>query len=100
MYDPNFLNQLAHEIAKRLKAELHPAENWNGGNGGSNDNGRQPLPVLRRLLDVHEAAAYLRRSESALYHLVGRREIACVRHGRNLRFDVKELDRWIDSDKT
>jgi excisionase family DNA binding protein len=50
-------------------------------------------------MNVKQAAAYLGRSESALFHLVAKREIPFVKHGRNLRFDRLELDKWIERDK-
>jgi excisionase family DNA binding protein len=89
MLSPEVVNQIAQAVAARLLP--HP-------NGNGNGNTQKPIP--KRLLTVKEAAAYIGRSESAIYHLVARREIAVVRHGRNLRFDVKELDRWIEGDKT
>ena len=61
-------------------------------------NGAQPM--RKRLLTVKEAAAYLgRRMPSAVYKLVSRHEIPVVRHGRNVRFDVRELNKWIEGDK-
>jgi len=86
MFDQNFIERLAQTLAARM------AQLQNG-----NANGKPSAP--KRLLTVKEAAAYLGRSVSAVYHLVARREIAVVRHGRNLRFDVRELDRWIEGDK-
>lgn len=51
---------------------------------------------MRRLLTAAEAAEYLGRTEGAVRQLVYRREIPFVKQGRVLRFDVRELDRWID----
>jgi len=94
MYDPRFLDELCKEIAKRLAPLLNGKGNG-GGNGGSG------APAMKRLLTVEEAKAYLgRKSNQSIYHLVNRRQIPAVRHGRHLRFDVRALDAWIESDKT
>lgn len=51
----------------------------------------------RRLLDAADAANYLGTTEIALRTKVQRREIPFVRVGkRSIRFDVRQLDRWID----
>lgn len=50
-----------------------------------------------RLLDVAAAAEYLSTTEAALKKKVTRREIPFVRVGkRAIRFDVRQLDDWID----
>jgi excisionase family DNA binding protein len=55
--------------------------------------------LAARLLTVKEAAAYLGRSESALYHLKARGEIPYIGHRRHLRFDVEQLNSWIKGDR-
>lgn len=86
MFDQNFVDRLAQALVARILPQIQ------------NGNGAKATP--KRLLSVKEAAAYLgRKSVSSIYHLVARREIPCVKHGRNLRFDVKELDRWIEGDR-
>jgi hypothetical protein len=108
MYDPKFLDELAREIAKRLAPLLNGKKDEGGGNGGGNGGGG--APAMKRLLTVKEAAAYLglyketedgtkEESESAIYHLVSRRQIPVVRKGRTLKFDIKDLDRMIESQK-
>jgi excisionase family DNA binding protein len=62
-------------------------------------NGNGPKATPKRLLTVKEAAAYLGRSESAIYHLVARREIPVVRTGRTLRFLRDDLDRLCEKDR-
>jgi len=47
------------------------------------------------LLDTKEAAAYLAISISALYHLVRSGELPYVRVGRSIRFNIKELDKYM-----
>jgi len=81
MVDQNFIERLAHALAARIIPRLLDGK---------------PYP---RLMNATEAAAYLgRESEASIYHLVKRREIPCVKHGRNLRFDRLELDKWIEAD--
>jgi excisionase family DNA binding protein len=81
MVDQNFVERLAKALAARIIPELQ--------------NGK-PYP---RLLNAKQAAVYIGRpSEASVHHLVKRREIPCVKHGRSLRFDRLELDKWIEAD--
>jgi excisionase family DNA binding protein len=87
----NRWKQLAHMIAAYVLREIQ--EQTKNGSG-------HEKPINARLLTVAEAAEYLGRpGASSIYHLVYRKEIPCVTHGRNLRFDVRELDKWIERDK-
>jgi excisionase family DNA binding protein len=83
---------LSEKIAQEVVARLAPYLQTGDGNGSK-------PPVQKRLLTVKEAAAYLGRSESAIYHLIGRREIPVIRHGRHVRLDRLALDRWLEGDK-
>jgi hypothetical protein len=49
----------------------------------------------QRLMDVKDAARYLGMTEDALRHKAGV-DIPCVRIDGKLRFDRRELDRYID----
>lgn len=53
----------------------------------------------KRLLTVKEAAHYLAMTSPALYQLVHRKKIPVVRLGKALRFDIQELDTWIEKHK-
>jgi hypothetical protein len=53
------------------------------------------VAASQRLMDIEEAALYLGMSTHALRHKAGR-EIPCVRIDSKLRFDRRDLDRWID----
>ena len=86
MFDPKTLDQLAQALVARMIPPLQTAP----------PSGSKVAP---RLLTVKQTAEYLGRSVSAIYKLRARREIACVIHGRNLRFDRIELDRWIQNGK-
>jgi hypothetical protein len=51
--------------------------------------------MQQRLMDVKDAARYLGMTEDALRHKAGV-DIPCVRIDGRLRFDRRELDRYID----
>jgi excisionase family DNA binding protein len=53
----------------------------------------------RRLLTVREAAQYLGTTPSTLYGRVWRREIAFIKIGRSVRFDIRDLDELIEKAK-
>jgi len=52
--------------------------------------------VGKRLLNVKEAAQYLGLEVDTVYKKARLRELPFVKVGRALRFDVKELDRYIE----
>lgn len=86
MYDPTFLNQLAHEIARRLKLELQD---------------RTGNTIHPRLLSVAQGAEYLGRSKSSVEKLIFHRKIPVVRVGRRVHLDRQDLDRvFIEGNKT
>ena len=51
----------------------------------------------KRFLDVREASDYLGLAESTLYTMANQRRIPFLKMGRRLKFDRKELERWIHS---
>ena len=53
------------------------------------------VSVQQRLMDLHDTAKYLGMTEDALRHKAGV-DIPCVRIDGKLRFDRRELDRYID----
>ena len=97
MAELTLADKIAQEVVARILPHIEVVRNLHVSGDPASRNGNKVLP--KRLLTIKEAAAYLGRSVSAVYHLVSRREIACVRHGRNLRFDIRELDRWIKKGK-
>jgi excisionase family DNA binding protein len=56
--------------------------------------------TLSALLTVREAADLLRISERTLFTLTKNREIPSVRVGRGVRYDERDLARWIEAQKT
>ena len=55
---------------------------------------------VRRLLTIAEAAVYLSISEREIYNMLGNKEIRCVRHGRRIMLDIRDLEVWVDANKT
>lgn len=52
--------------------------------------------LTKRVLTLAEAAEYIGLTEAALRHKVAARQIPYVSIDRKTRFDVRDLDRWID----
>jgi excisionase family DNA binding protein len=53
----------------------------------------------KRLLTVREAAQYLGTTPSTLYGRVWRREIAFIKIGRSVRFDIEDLKKLIEGSR-
>jgi excisionase family DNA binding protein len=53
------------------------------------------MKPTQQYLGLQEAAAYLGRSERAMYHLVARRAVPFRRHGARLIFCRAELEEWL-----
>lgn len=60
---------------------------------------RREVPRKPRLLSVREAAEYLTLSVSTLYGWVYQRRISFIKVGRALRFDIADLDRFIEANR-
>jgi excisionase family DNA binding protein len=58
-----------------------------------------PTANAGRLLDLEGAASYLHDSPRHVRSLWERRELAAVRVGRKIRFDPRDLDRYIDAQR-
>lgn len=56
--------------------------------------------VERRLVKPPEAAQRLAVSERTLWELTNHGDLTCVRIGRSVRYDVLDLDAWIERQKT
>jgi excisionase family DNA binding protein len=52
-----------------------------------------------RLLTIEGAALYLSMSEDAIRHKVVNGKIPSVRIDRLLRFDVRDLEKWLEANK-
>ncbi len=53
----------------------------------------------KRLLSVRETARYLGRTETAVRELVWNGKLAHIRADRRVLFDIRDLDRWIDTNR-
>jgi excisionase family DNA binding protein len=53
-----------------------------------------------RLLTVQQAAAYLGRTPEAIYGMRKRGTIPVVQTDGRVFFDIQDLDRWIEQNKT
>lgn len=53
-----------------------------------------------RVTDVAGAATYLATTERHIRELVYRRDIPFYKVGGSLRFDLKDLDRWLRAHRT
>ena len=54
----------------------------------------------RRLLTVAESAVYLAISERETYNMLANKELVGVRHGRRIMLDIRDLDEWIEANKS
>ncbi len=57
---------------------------------------QQKTPTTKRLLTIPEAAAYLGLSKLTLYEWVSQRKIEYIKVGRLVKFDQRQLERWIE----
>lgn len=53
----------------------------------------------KRFITVKELSEYTGWSQSAIYHMICRRELQYIKWGRSVRFDLRKIDRFIE-DKT
>jgi excisionase family DNA binding protein len=56
--------------------------------------------IKPRLLSVEQASVYLGRSKEAVEHMIAAGKLPVVRADRRVFLDVKDLDRFIDENKT
>ena len=52
--------------------------------------------LKRRLVDIHEVAAYTGLAVQTLYAMVSQRRIPFVKMGRLTKFDLVKIDSWIE----
>lgn len=78
------IDALADKVAERVQARM------NKGGG----------VVRPRLLNVDQAALYLGRTEDSIRHMQKSGKLPVVKPDGRVQFDVHDLDRWIDTNKT
>ena len=79
------IDQLIDAIAERIVAKLAKT---NGSSAGA------------RLLTVEAAAEYIGRTRPGMDHLIAAGKIPTVRADRRVMIDVRDLDKWIEDNKT
>jgi excisionase family DNA binding protein len=82
-YDDKVIAEIAARIAERIIRQLRETSDEK---------------VYPRLMTKKQAAKFLGRSENSVSHLIHRREIPVVRHGRSVRLDREALNQWIAGD--
>ena len=53
-----------------------------------------------RLLSVKKTAQYLALSEREIHNMIANGELSSVRHGRRVMIDIRDLDSWVEKNKT
>jgi excisionase family DNA binding protein len=71
----SFIEALADAVARRLETMVG---------------------MRQRLMDVHDAAQYLGMTENAIREKASAGDLPYIRIDGRLRFDRREIDRWID----
>jgi excisionase family DNA binding protein len=84
------MNALMDALAKRVADEVC-ARLSQGSTGAA---------VRPRLMTVEQSAAYLGRSKEAVEHMLAGGKLPTVRADRRVFLDVRDLDRWIEQNKT
>ena len=74
---------LATEIREAVRAAM---EEWR--------------PVQSRLMTIPEAAAYLKLSIRTIKSMLSKSNLVAVRSGRRVMLDVRDLDKWIEDNKS
>ncbi|HEX7424221.1 MAG TPA: helix-turn-helix domain-containing protein [Terriglobales bacterium] len=61
---------------------------------------QEPAAAPQRcLLTASEAGLYLGRSTAAIRMMTYKRQLPCIRDGRSVRFDIRDLDARIDDQR-
>jgi len=60
---------------------------------------KSDIRVPKRLYSVEEAGVYLGRTTWAVREMIYAGKLPCVKDGRRVLLDIKDLDIWIDRNK-
>ena len=55
---------------------------------------------MKRLMDVNDLAKYLKLQKQTIYNWLGAGKLSGIKVGGVWRFDRREIDRWLQSQKT
>jgi len=58
------------------------------------------LPLRPRLLTVEQAGGYIGRTRESVQHLIASSKLPCVKADRRNFLDVRDLDAWIEANKS
>ena len=79
------MDALADRVAIKVRQELNQTGN----------------PAVKpRLLTAEQAGVYLGRTKEAVEHMIAGGKLPVVRADRRIFLDVRDLDRWIDANKS
>ena len=56
--------------------------------------------AMKRLYSIKEAAVYLGRGVWSVREMLYAGKLPCIKDGRRVLLDIKDLDNWIDRNKT
>lgn len=59
----------------------------------------KPLPRVKRLYSLKEAAVYLGRSDWSVREMLWSGKLPYIREGKKIYLDINDLDAWIDRTK-
>jgi excisionase family DNA binding protein len=82
------IDGLIDVIAERVAAKLRDQPADTGG-----------ATMKPRLLTAEQAGAYLGRTKEGVEHMIAAGKLPVVRADRRVFLDVRDLDRWIDTNK-
>ena len=60
---------------------------------------KSDIRIPKRLYSVDEAGVYLGRTAWAVREMIYAGKLPCVKDGRRVLLDIKDLDIWIDRNK-
>lgn len=53
----------------------------------------------KRLFNIEELAEYIAVPKGTIYNWISQRKLPFVKIGRRVKFDIKDIDEWIESKK-
>lgn len=94
-------HEMASEVMEVLRKELADQKIWMEKNLGKTQQ-TEPSKISKRLLSVNETAQFLGISPRTIYNAISRGSakpfpVKPKRPGRRVRFDIQELNKYIDS---
>jgi excisionase family DNA binding protein len=82
MFDKEFIDAIAVAVVDKIMERM-PAAQFGG----------------KRLMNIKEAAAYIGRTEDAVYQLIHRRRLPAIKEGRRVHIDRDDLEQFIERNR-